>query len=827
MIFKEIEAQAQDYWRQNQSFKTIENSEKPKYYCLSMFPYPSGGVHMGHVRNYTIGDVISRFQRMQGKNVLQPIGWDAFGLPAENAAIKHQVPPAAWTYQNISKMKTQLQKLGLAYDWDREITTCKPEYYKWEQWLFIQLYKKGLVYKKNSIVNWDPVDQTVLANEQVINGRGWRSDALIERKEIPQWFFKITAYAEELLADLNKLPGWPEQVKTMQYHWIGKSKGSVIFFDVPQKQRLEVFTTRADTLFGVTYLAIAPEHALAQEAAQSNPKIQAFIRACSHKSVAEAERAREEKIGIFSGLYALHPLSQEQIPIWIANYVLIDYGSGAVMGVPAHDERDWEFSNQYQIPKKQVIQAPSQSSDLKKSADTSLGLLINSGDFSGQSSEAALESIPALLEKQNAGYLKIQYRLRDWGISRQRYWGAPIPMIECPDCGTVPVSEQDLPVVLPESVRFDGVKSPIKSDPAFYETTCPLCQKPAKRETDTFDTFMESSWYYARFACPDQDQKIFDERTNYWLPVDQYIGGIEHAILHLLYSRFFHKAMRDLGLLNSDEPFKNLLTQGMVLKDGSKMSKSKGNTVDPQSLIDQYGADTLRLFTMFAAPPEQSLEWSAAGVEGSFRFLKRFLHFASSFIQEEATLIQENTYAGHLDYLNNIHAEKLNAQQKNMRFKINETISKITDDYERRHAFNTAVAALMELLNALQDFKTQSQDQNSKIILLEGIAASILLLSPIAPHLCHVLWDQIQVGSSAVIDQPWPKAQGITLEQDSVEIVVQINGKLRGKIEVATNASSEQAQAIAKSDAQIQRHLELHTIKKAIYVPKKLLNFVL
>lgn len=829
--FKTAECSAQTYWEKHRTFVVNEQSQKPKYYCLSMFPYPSGSIHMGHVRNYTLGDVISRFQRMNGKNVLQPIGWDAFGLPAENAAIERQIPPAQWTYANIQNMADQFKRLGFAYDWSRELTTCRPDYYQWEQWLFIQLYKKGLVYKKKALVNWDPVDQTVLANEQVIDGRGWRSKALIERREIPQWFFKITAYAEELLSDLETLSGWPESVKTMQQHWIGKSKGLVVDFSA-FGETLSVFTTRADTLLGVTFLAIAPEHALAKQAAEKDSQVAAFISSCSYNSVSEAQRAREEKRGIFSGYHAQHPITQAEIPIWIANYVLTDYGSGAVMGVPAHDARDWEFADQYGIEKKAVIEPCDQRSwDIQQGAYTEPGILINCGPFSGQTSDQGSRSIADWLSQRGLGHLKTQYRLRDWGISRQRYWGAPIPMIECPVCGTSAVPESDLPVTLPEDVQFQGVQSPLRSDPAFYQTTCPQCGGPAQRETDTFDTFMESSWYYARFACPDQSQRLFDERVQYWLPVDQYIGGVEHAILHLLYSRFLHKAMRDLGLLPADqpEPFKRLLTQGMVLKEGAKMSKSLGNTVDPQAFVERYGADTVRVFMMFAAPPEQTLEWSAAGVEGSHRFLKRFWNFAQTFInQHRETPWFKDGHLQNSHRLNHLQGtQPFSRLQSDLRLKIHQTIQKITEDYERRYAFNTAVAALMTLLNTLQEFQDQGGTKElDASIVFEGLCAMILMLAPMAPHACHVLWLLTEPQGSAVIDQTWPQAHPQALEKAWVEVVVQINGKLRARIELPVGATAIEAEKKAKTDEHIQRHLALKTIKKVVYVPEKLLNFV-
>ncbi len=681
----QVEAQAQQYWEDNQSFKVTEEAGKEKFYCLSMFPYPSGRLHMGHVRNYSIGDVISRYQRMQGKNVLQPMGWDAFGLPAENAAIKNKVAPAKWTFENIDYMRGQLQRLGFGYDWDRELATCTPEYYRWEQWFFTKLYEKGLVYRKMSTVNWDPIDQTVLANEQVIDGRGWRSGALVEQKEIPQWFIKITDYADELLTDLDQLDGWPEQVKTMQRNWIGRSEGVEMEFAIQGEAPLRVYTTRPDTLMGVSYVAVAAAHPLAKKAAAANHEVADFVEECLHNKVAEADMATMEKKGIYTGLTATHPISGEQVPVWVANFVLMSYGTGAVMAVPAHDQRDYEFAKKYGLPINQVIEpANGEAIDLDSEAFTEKGKLVNSGEFTGKTSADAFDAIATWLSERNLGEKKVNYRLRDWGVSRQRYWGAPIPMVETEDGELHPTPEDQLPVVLPTEVEMDGVKSPIKADPEWAKTT--FDGQPALRETDTFDTFMESSWYYARYCCPQNDQAMLDPAAaNYWLPVDQYVGGIEHAILHLLYSRFFHKLLRDTGLVESDEPFKQLLCQGMVLKDGAKMSKSKGNTVDPQEMIEEYGADTVRLFMMFAAPPEQSLEWNDSGVEGAFRFLKRLWR-----------LVAEHVEAGKAGTLD---PASLDDAGKALRRKTHETIQKVSDDFGRRHTFNTAIAAVMELIN--------------------------------------------------------------------------------------------------------------------------------
>lgn len=811
---KLVEEQAQAYWNSHQTFKVTENSTKEKYYCLSMFPYPSGNLHVGHVRNYTIGDVLSRFQKMQGKNVLQPIGWDAFGLPAENAAIERKVPPAQWTAHNITHMKEQLKRLGIGYDWDREIATCDPNYYRWEQWFFIKLYEKGLVYKKNAVVNWDPVDQTVLANEQVVDGCGWRSGAKVERREIPQWFLKITAYADELLNDLDKLTEWPEQVRVMQRNWIGRSEGVCVQFQVENlsNKTIEIYTTRPDTLCGVTYLALAPEHPLSIEASQQKPSIQAFLKSCQSLKVAEAEMATLEKKGLDSGLKAINPINGEIVPIWITNYVLMEYGTGAVMAVPAHDDRDFEFAKKYDLPIKQVIQPPQDTPhDPTLGAFTAKeGVLINSGEFNGLNNKTAFEAFVKVLQSKKAGNVQVHFRLRDWGVSRQRYWGTPIPMIDCPNCGTVPVSEKDLPVVLPEAVAFEGVGSPIKKMPEFYNTICPICKANAKRETDTFDTFMESSWYYARFACPDQSTRMFDERVDYWTPVDQYIGGIEHAILHLLYARFFHKAMRDLGLVKSDEPFTRLLSQGMVLKDGSKMSKSKGNTVDPQQLIDQYGADTLRLFLMFASPPEQSLEWSDTGVEGASRFLKRLWHK----VWEEIELGTPMTPLSNTLY----------TEQKNLKRLTHETIQKVTDDIGRRQTFNTAIAVMMELLNEIYRFKHETDAD--RLVKREALEALVIMLSPIAPHMTHVLWEALG-HQNALIEASWPKVDPMALTKDTMNIVIQVNGKVRAQLlEMPCGIDRESLIKMALVDPNVLKYTEGKTIKQKIYVPNKLINVV-
>lgn len=806
-----IENAAQTWWQQHQTFRATEDTSKEKFYCLSMFPYPSGQLHMGHVRNYTIGDVISRYQRMLGKNVLQPMGWDAFGLPAENAALKHQVPPAEWTYKNIDYMRAQLQRLGLAYDWDREIATCKPDYYRWEQWLFVRLFKKGLVYNKTAAVNWDPVDQTVLANEQVIDGRGWRSGALVERREIPQWFMKITDYAEDLRDDLQQLSGWPEQVKTMQANWIGRSEGVQITFAVADSEEdLAVYTTRPDTLMGVSYLAIAAEHPLALRMAETNAQLQQFIEECKKTDTTEAALETAEKKGMATGVSVIHPVSGERIPVWVANFVLMGYGTGAVMSVPAHDQRDFEFAQKYDLPIRQVIEPTDDSEiDLQQNAFTEKGRLVNSSQFTGLTSAEAFDAIADELTKQNKGERQVNYRLRDWGVSRQRYWGTPIPIIYCERCGAVPVPEADLPVLLPEDVVVDGSGSPIKSMPEFYQCDCPECGKPARRETDTFDTFFESSWYYARFTSADNHEAMLDQRADYWLPVDQYIGGIEHAVLHLLYARFFHKLLRDEGLVSGDEPFKNLLTQGMVLKDGAKMSKSKGNTVDPQALIDEYGADTARLFMMFAAPPEMSLEWSDNAVEGANRFLKRLWRS-----------VHEHTEIG---VVKDKNLTDLSEAATDMRRLAHQTLTKVGDDLGRRHTFNTAIAAVMELMNGLSKFT--EQDTQARAVRQEVLELVVLMLAPITPHICHALWTQLGY-DKAVIDAQWPEVDAEALKQDKTELMIQVNGKLRSKLMVDVNAQQADIEPLAIADENVQRYIDGKTIRKVILVPGRLINIV-
>ena len=809
--FKEIEAKIQAKWESSNAYAVSEDSEKPKFYALSMFPYPSGRLHMGHVRNYTIGDVISRYKRMNGFNVLQPMGWDSFGLPAENAAIKNNTAPAKWTNENISHMRSQLKQLGLSIDWDREISTCNVDYYKWEQWLFIQLYEKGLIYKKTSMVNWDPIDNTVLANEQVIDGKGWRSGAEVERKEIPQYFMKITEYADELLEGLDALDEWPDQVKTMQKNWIGKSSGCEITFDLNGSEEvIKVFTTRPDTLMGVTYLAIAPEHKISHKISKNNNKIKDFVDECKKIGVSEAEISTAEKKGIFSGLFAKHPITKENIPVWIANYVLINYGEGAVMAVPAHDDRDFEFSKKYQLPIKQVIK----SIDYDESkAFIGTGNLINSAEFNGLSSEESTNAISDKLESLGKGKKRIQFRIRDWGISRQRYWGCPIPMINCRDCGDVPVKENELPVTLPENITMNAseVGSPLNKMPEFYSCICPTCGKDAKRETDTMDTFFESSWYFARYTCFDQKDKMLDDRVNYWLPVDYYIGGIEHAILHLLYARFFNKVLSDIGLIKTKEPFKKLLTQGMVLKDGTKMSKSQGNTVDPQDLIRKYGADTARLFIMFAAPAEQSLEWSDNGIEGAHRFLKRLWSIVNIHIESKPKANKDI----------NIELKK---KIKELNFKLNATIKKVTDDLERRNSFNTVISSVMELLNFLNDSdKSQELPHTIKQEVLEDI---LLMLNPFVPHITSELWILIRENSD-INDMAWPKVDKSALVQDEIKIVVQVNGKLRGNMIISNQLADDEIKEKSIEIDTVKKFINnKDEIKKIIYIKEKLINIV-
>ncbi|MGZ0019226.1 leucine--tRNA ligase [Nitrosomonas sp. wSCUT-2] len=858
---QEIEKKAQQYWEQTAAFKAVEDSGKPKYYCLSMFPYPSGKLHMGHVRNYTIGDVLSRYRRMRGYNVMQPMGWDAFGLPAENAAMQNNVSPAKWTYDNIAYMRKQLKSLGLSIDWDREIATCDPDYYRWNQWLFLRMLEKGLAYQTTGTVNWDPIDQTVLANEQVIDGCGWRTGAPVEKREIPMYYLKITQYADELLSSLETLTGWPERVKTMQANWIGKSYGVDITFPADREsgtpQDLKVFTTRADTLMGATYVAVAAEHPIALHAAQNNPALQAFIQECKLGSAKEADLATQEKKGMDTGLFVIHPLNGEKLPVWVANYVLMGYGEGAVMAVPAHDERDFAFATQYQLPIKAVIKPIESELQLPLTeAYVEHGITFDSSEFSGLDFQQAVDAIAAALQQKGLGNKRVQFRLRDWGISRQRYWGCPIPLIHCGTCGVVPVPDDQLPVVLPQDLVPDGSGNPLGKTPSFYECTCPKCGKAARRETDTMDTFVDSSWYYARYACPDQHQAMTDERVNYWLPADQYIGGIEHAILHLLYSRFWSKVMRDMGLLSLDEPFTNLLTQGMVLNEifyrkaesgrityynpsevtlqfdeqGKRcgallqtdnqpvesggigtMSKSKNNGVDPQKLVDEYGADTARLFMMFASPPTQTLEWADAGVDGAHRFLKRLWRQAYVHLQNGAVTVDPDLHAA------------LPPELKTLRGQLHQTIVKVTDDLERRHTFNTAIAAVMELMNSLA--KCQDSDAASRNLMQEALENIVLLLSPIVPHICHELWHALKPGTE-LSDQPWPQADPAAMVQDEIKLIVQVNGKLRAQISISKDAETEAIERAVLANEHVQKFIEGQSVKKIIVVPGRLVNIV-
>ena len=806
---EQIELNAQTRWASEETYKASPDSTLEKFYCLAMFPYPSGKLHMGHVRNYTIADVIARYQRMQGKNVLQPMGWDAFGLPAENAAIANQVPPADWTLDNIAEMRAQLSRLGFAYDWTREVTTCQPDYYRWEQWFFTRLLERGLAYKKEAEVNWCENDQTVLANEQVVDGKCWRCDNPVERKAISQWFIRITAYAQELLDDLDSLTDWPEQVVAMQRNWIGRSEGATVRFPRDDGEAIEVYTTRPDTLMGVTYLAVAPQHPLAIEAAANNPELATFIEQLGHIKVAEADMATLEKQGMDTGLTVSHPLTGKPLPLWVANFVLMGYGSGAVMSVPGHDQRDWEFATKYGLSIVQVIDdVEDLPADITRAAYTEKGCLINSGEFDGLNFTEAFAAIVERLAEHDLGESTVNFRLRDWGVSRQRYWGAPIPVINCKTCGSVPVPADDLPVVLPTDVALEGVGSPLNKLDSFTKTNCPRCGQAAERETDTFDTFMESSWYYARYASAGNNNVMLDDEANYWLEVDQYVGGIEHAILHLLYARFFHKLLRDEGLVTSDEPFKRLLTQGMVLKDGTKMSKSRGNTVDPQKLIDRYGADTVRLFSMFAAPPEQSLEWSDSGVEGANRFLRRLWRMVSEHIGRGPVA--------------DIKISELDKAQKNLRRKTHETIGKVDDDYGRRQTFNTAIAAVMELCNEVSKLDTSSA--NGLAVEREALQAALLLLCPIVPHATEHLWREL-CGEDIILAR-WPLVDSAALSRDELEIVVQVNGKVRAKLSVAVDADKETLEAAALAEENVMRFIEEKTVRKVIVVPGKLVNVV-
>jgi len=808
---REIEESAQNYWEDKRVFESIEDQEKEKYYCLCMFPYPSGRLHMGHVRNYTIGDVVSRYQRMHGKNVLQPMGWDAFGLPAEGAAIKNNMAPSKWTRQNIEYMKYQLKMLGFGYDWSRELATCDPDYYKWEQWMFTRLFEKGIAYRSDAIVNWDPVENTVLANEQVIDGKGWRSGATIERRNMPQWFLRITDYCEELLEGLDDLD-WPEQVKVMQRNWIGRSEGYEIDFEIPHLDTaISVYTTRTDTLFGATYLALAPEHPIVQEIASLDNNVQEFLEDTKSQAVSEEALEKMEKKGVPLGFNAINPINGEEIPVWTANFVLMTYGTGSIMSVPAHDQRDHDFAKKYDLHIQPVIRSNDKDSnhDFNKEAYIEEGILFNSGNYDGVSSAQAKDQIGELLTDKNAAKKVINYRLRDWLISRQRYWGAPIPVLTNEQGDLVSESDENLPVSLPEEVEFDGVHSPLKTMSDFYEVNDR--DIPLVRETDTFDTFMESSWYYARFCSSDSDEAMLDDRAKYWLPVDLYIGGIEHAILHLLYARFYHKLLRDEGLVEGNEPFKRLLTQGMVLNDGAKMSKSLGNTVDPEEMIQNYGADTVRLFMMFTSPPEQSLEWSDTAINGSYRFLKKLWKLIKT----------------HQDSIKDIPGissnEKFNGNQNKLRRKTHQTISKVTDDIGRRYTFNTAIAAVMELVNEVSAFNVD--DELDRQVIKEAIESILLLLSPIVPHICHQLWLDIN-HDQPIIDARWPKYDSSLLKSETSLIVVQVNGKLRSKLEVDASISEDELKSMALSDEKVVRFIDGNEIKKIIVIPEKLVNIV-
>ena len=811
---KSIEEVTQKIWSENNFFEAKEDLSKEKFFCLSMLPYPSGDLHMGHVRNYTIGDVIARYQMSQKRNVLQPMGWDAFGLPAENAAIKRGLSPADWTQKNIKRMRKQFQRMGFAYDWSREIMTCHPKYYQWEQWLFLQLYKNGLAYKKNAVVNWDPVDKTVLANEQVVNGRGWRSNAIVERREISQWFLKITDFAEELLNDLDTLKGWPKQVITMQRNWIGRSKGVTVRFLLDKSsEEIVVFTTRPDTILGVSYLSIAPNHPLARECAKKSSEIANFIKNCQQTRVAEADVATQDKNGIDTGLTAIHPITHKQIPIWITNFVLMEYGTGAVMSVPAHDSRDHEFALKYQLPIQPVIKPLDGTSwDYDQAAYTTTGVLFNSGSFDSLNSKEAFDKITSYLEHHNCGSIKVNYRLRDWGISRQRYWGTPIPIVYCNNCGTIPVPESQLPVELPTDITLAGCGSPLKKCESFYRTQCPQCGQAATRETDTMDTFVESSWYYARYTCPDQNSAMLDDRAKYWTPVDQYVGGVEHAVMHLLYARFMHKVLRNLGILNTNEPFTNLLTQGMVLKEGIKMSKSKGNVVAPQSLIKKYGADTVRLFITFAAPPEQDLEWSESGVEGCFRFLKKLWVFA----QWSKTIITP---------LDKQQAKNYNYQEPTLqaiRQKIHQFLAQANKDIEKLQ-LNTVVSATMKIFNELTQLSGETDEE--AYLIREAMRILLRLLSPITPHICFFLWRDLEFGDN-ITNVRWPKPDLTALMTEFVEMMIQINGKLRAKINVPNESTQQYIENAALNQEKVQKHIADKKIKKVVIVPKRLINIV-
>ncbi|MFK4765834.1 leucine--tRNA ligase [Desulfobaculum sp. SPO524] len=816
-----IESKWQKLWADENIFKTDIDHDKPKYYCLEMFPYPSGRIHMGHVRNYSIGDVVARFKRMQGFNVLHPMGWDAFGLPAENAAMKHGTHPAKWTYENIATMRTQLKRLGYSYDWDREVATCHPKYYKWEQQFFIKLFEKGLVYRKKAPVNWCPTCNTVLANEQVEEGLCWRCDSVVENRELSQWFLKITDYADELLEYLEKLPGWPERVKTMQRNWIGKSYGSELEFEVEGlEERIAVFTTRPDTLYGSTFMSLAAEHPMVEQLIEGKPEadaVRAFVEKVRGMDKIHRGSDDLEKEGVFTGAYCVNPVTGKRVPIYVANFVLMDYGTGAVMAVPAHDQRDFEFARKYDLPMTVVIQPEGETLDpaAMTEAYTEPGLLVNSERFDGMPNEDAKLAITDYLAETGRGRKTVNYRLRDWNISRQRFWGAPIPMIYCDTCGIVPVPEDQLPVTLPEDVqtRPDG-RSPLPETPEFFDTTCPVCGGKAHRETDTMDTFMESSWYFLRYACPRDDEQGLDrEAVKYWLPVDQYIGGIEHAILHLLYSRFYVKALRDENLIDIDEPFDNLLTQGMVLLDGSKMSKSKGNIVDPDEMIAKYGADTVRLFCLFAAPPEKDLEWSDTGIEGSARFIKRVWRLVEDL-------------GGSLSPVGPCAALDVSGKAKELRRKEHETVKKVTHDVVTHFQFNTAIAAVMELVNTMYQLRDElvGTEEGAKA-LSSAVSTALTLLSPVAPHVCEELWQQMGYTTHLAV-QPWPEHDEKALARDEVTVVVQVNGKLRGRLTVSTSAPKDEVEKAALAEQNVAKHIEGKTVRKVIVVPGKLVNIV-
>ena len=818
----DIEAKWQKYWEENKTFKVEMDKDKPKSYVLEMFPYPSGNLHMGHVRNYSIGDVIARFRTMKGFNVLHPMGWDSFGMPAENAAIKHNIPPKKWTLENIANMTRQLKALGLSYDWDREVTTCKEDYYKWTQWFFELFYKRGLAVKKESAVNWCDTCNTVLANEQVIDGKCWRCDHEVVKKDLSQWFFKITDYADELLKDLDLLPGWPERVKTMQHNWIGRSEGLEFSFEIPAlNDTVAVYTTRPDTAYGVTFMALAAEHPLIKKICENNPKadeINAFCERVRNQSEIERTSSESEKEGVFTGVYCINPFTGRKVEIWVTNYVLYDYGTGAVMGVPTGDQRDWMFADKYGIEKIVTICPVGKELKLEEMTcayEEKEGMLVNSGEFTGMEMHKAMSAIMDKAEAEGFGKRRVNYRLRDWLISRQRYWGAPIPIIYCPHCGEVLVPEDQLPVRLPEDVSFTaGAKSPLATSEEFVHCKCPKCGADATRETDTMDTFLCSSWYYLRYTDAHNDKMPFDkELNNYWGPVDQYIGGIEHAILHLLYSRFFVKVLRDAGLVDYDEPFSNLLTQGMVIKDGAKMSKSLGNVVSPEEILSKYGADTARLFILFAAPPERELEWSDQGVEGSFRFLNRIWRIVQAF---EAVLEQKVTEYDH---------SNLNEADKDLRRVLHGSIKKVTNDIETRFNFNTAISTMMELVNALYAYKEAAKEPNAGLV-YEAISDLIKMMSPFVPHITEELWRGAIDANSSVHEQSWPECDEEALKVDNVEIVLQVNGKVRGRLTVPAEATKEELEKIAMADANVQAHIGDATVRKVICVPGRLVNIV-